>query len=90
MIVKDELPCYIKNLISKIEKANDFGYDDEEIELSKWCKSNKFYWCWNDSLFDPEILITKNVFDIKNMCVKRKINMPFDIKKEIISLTGSF
>ena len=55
------------NLIKKIEKAPDFGYDDEEVELQELCNEKGLFWCWNDSIFKAEILLTDDVQDIENM-----------------------
>ena len=67
------LPKHIISLINKIEKAEDFGYDDEEVSLSDYCKNNKLFWCWNDSLFDAEVLITNNKTDVDEMRIKRNL-----------------
>jgi hypothetical protein len=68
---KRNLPQHIHNLIRKIEKAPDFGYDDEECELAEYCNKNNLFYCWNESIFNAEILITEDKEDIEQMRILR-------------------
>lgn len=58
--VKTTIPDYIVRLVRKIEKAPDFGYDDEEVMLSEWCDENNIKWLWNDSISNAEIILTQS------------------------------
>lgn len=47
-----------EHLIQRIEKAPDFGYDDEEIELSRRLRAEGKTWKWdNTCLFKPKIIV---------------------------------
>jgi hypothetical protein len=71
VILKAKIPKHIETLIRKMERSPDFGYDDEEVALTKYCEKNGVFWCWNDNLFKPEVLITDNKNDIDEMLKKR-------------------
>lgn len=44
-------------LVKRMEDAEDFGYDDEEIELRRRLRKTNQDWKWNDSLSNPKIII---------------------------------
>jgi hypothetical protein len=43
-----------KDLIRRLENAPDFGYDDEEVELSK-----RYEWRWDQSSYKPKVILGK-------------------------------
>ena len=49
-----------KHLIKRMEAAEDFGYDDEEVELKKLLTARGLNWKWNDSMFSPKVIVYKN------------------------------
>lgn len=61
MITKGDIKISnrMENLIKRIEKAPDFGYDDEEVALDKLLKKEGLRRIWNDSLRNPELIISK-------------------------------
>ncbi|EON33770.1 hypothetical protein GTC6_05367 [Gordonia terrae C-6] len=44
-------------LIRRIEKAQDFGYDDEAVELSRRLREEGKDWRWSDDFCNPRIVI---------------------------------
>lgn len=44
-------------LIQRMEKASDFGTDDEEIELSRRLKEQGKTWRWTRDMFNPRIVV---------------------------------
>ena len=58
--VKKKFVSYsTKRLIERIEKAPDFGYDDEEVELRRRLRLEGKSFHWNDSLSNPKIIIVE-------------------------------
>lgn len=50
-----------KALIRKIEKAPDFGYDDEAYELSRRLKAKGKTWRWGESWNTPAFVIVEDI-----------------------------
>jgi hypothetical protein len=48
-------------LIKRMESASDFGYDDEEIELTRRGKEKGFTWGWDQSSLSANKIIIKKV-----------------------------
>lgn len=46
-------------LIRRMENAEDFGYDDEEVELSRRLKLGGLAWRWSGDFFRPNVEIYK-------------------------------
>lgn len=44
-------------LIRRMERATDFGYDDEEQELTRRLSSQGKAWKWSDDFFNPKVII---------------------------------
>ena len=48
-----------KQLIHRMETAPDFGYDDEEVELTRRLKLGGLAWRWSNDLFNPKVQVYK-------------------------------
>ncbi|BAH33184.1 hypothetical protein [Rhodococcus erythropolis] len=46
-------------LIRKMEKAQDFGYDDEEFELNRRLKLGGLAWRWSGDFYRPTVEVYK-------------------------------
>lgn len=46
-------------LIRRMENAPDFGYDDEEVELSRRLKLGGLAWRWSNDMFNPKVVVYK-------------------------------
>ncbi|MBM4646560.1 hypothetical protein GS464_29535 [Rhodococcus hoagii] len=44
-------------LIRRMETAQDFGYDDEEVELSRRLREQGKTWRWSDDFYNPRVVI---------------------------------
>jgi len=55
-----KLNTQIRNLVSKMENASDFNYDDEEVLLTKLLKKKGLRYSWTKSIFNPKIIIFKD------------------------------
>lgn len=44
-------------LIQRMETAEEFGYDDEAVELSARLARQGKDWKWSDSFFSPTVII---------------------------------
>jgi hypothetical protein len=73
---------YVERLIGKIEKAPDFGYDDEEAELSKICKEKNIAWFWDDGIYNPEIILMEKTEENLNKIVDLRFMKGIDKSKE--------
>lgn len=47
------------NLIRRMEKSEDFKYDDEAVELNRRLKQEGYTWKWSDDFFHPHIIVYK-------------------------------
>jgi hypothetical protein len=73
------IPNYVERLVRKIEKAEDFGYDDEAVALSNWCDKHNLKWFWSESLFSPEVILCNKTEDnFKRLC---EMGKDFDVEK---------
>lgn len=45
------------NLVRRMERAPDFGYDDEQVELSRRLREQGKTWRWSDSFTKPQVII---------------------------------
>lgn len=56
--IRDKFKYYTNDaLIERIEKAPDFGYDDETVELNRRLKLGALAWRWAGNkveVYDPE------------------------------------
>ncbi|KAB2584417.1 hypothetical protein BS297_15885 [Rhodococcus erythropolis] len=46
-------------LIRKMERAQDFGYDDEEFELNRRLKIGGLAWRWSGDFYRPTVEVYK-------------------------------
>lgn len=46
-----------EQLISRIEAADDFSYDDEAVELTRRLKEDGKRWKWSGELYNPEVIV---------------------------------
>ena len=59
--IKNRFAGYsLAKLIKRINSAPDFGYDDEEYELSRRAKEQNFTYRWTEKIANPKIIITKD------------------------------
>lgn len=42
-----------------MERAPDFGYDDEEVEIQKLLAKKGLEWEWEQKLRNPQVVITR-------------------------------
>lgn len=42
-------------LINRMNRAPDFGYDDEEVELTRRLKLGGLAWRWSQDMFNPRV-----------------------------------
>lgn len=42
-------------LINRMNQAEDFGYDDEEVELNRRLKLGGLAWRWSQDMFNPRV-----------------------------------
>lgn len=47
----------IKQLINKMQKAPDFGYDDEATELTSILDKQGLRWKWEETFVNPKVII---------------------------------
>ena len=53
-------------LIRRMENAPDFGYDDEEVELSRRLKLGGLAWKWSSDLFNPKVEVYKPEVEVSD------------------------
>ena len=47
----------IGSLVRRMERAEDFAYDDESIELSRRLREQGKDWRWSESFTNPQVII---------------------------------
>ena len=72
-----ELSERIKYLAKKMEKALDFGYDDEEVELSNLLGKKGLSWKWEKTFRNPQVIIYK-----KSYYIPEPFGLPFELTQK--------
>lgn len=44
-----------RQLMARMERAKDFSYDDEAVELSRRLGARALTWRWSDDFFNPKV-----------------------------------
>ena len=72
-----------RQLIGRMEAAPDFGYDDEEVELSRRLKLGGLAWRWSNDMFNPrvEIYEPEPTFDFSGTSEDELIEIMLDINE---------
>ena len=67
----------IKYLAKKMEKAPDFGYDDEEVELTKLLEKKGLNWKWEQKFRNSQVIIYK-----KPYFIPEPFGLPFELTEK--------
>jgi hypothetical protein len=44
-------------LIRRMERAGDFKYDDEQVELNRRLEGTGYAWRWSKDFFHPHVIV---------------------------------
>ena len=60
-----------------METAPDFGYDDEEVELSRRLKDQGMAWKWSEDFSNPTV---ETYYDFTNKSESELVDMMLDLE----------